>query len=490
MSKQRAEHTIRLIGLLLLAFLSVTTSNAATFTKMWDEDTYCILKMKGTIEQGDYEKLLDLIVTPDIQKKNPSTPKEDLVGSGFSKIDPRGHNGDFRNRRLCLNSSGGSFSEALKIASIVAKGLGTVVKKNRQCLSACALIFMAGKHNTGEDGYMALDRHIHGRALLGFHAPSLDLNIDFLIPELINAAYAVALSNSSAILANRKLLELRDSLLIEVLGTPPKDMFYIDTPGKAAKWKIDVFGIPIPKRISQQHIALVCAAANLWEGENSLGAAISLNTNEIGSSDAKGGLKRIGNVVTGTRVRYPTEGEGTCSVSIDLTKVNKSMQIFGELGVIKLNDERRFMELRPIYFYWHNAKFYDIIKSRYSSKAGKLTLHSSGICRKIKNQKITFQQNCSMTNVIDLFGVKYIEYTWKNNKHAHVIETVDSIKFEKSKVSRASTISESLQKLFPERGSPKEEYGDCLSLPGKLNFFCYEQKSSETEIDPKKISLN
>ncbi|SNY90536.1 hypothetical protein SAMN04515647_0704 [Cohaesibacter sp. ES.047] len=498
MLKQKTRHTIRLIGFLLFAFSSVTAASAATFTKMWDEDTKCILKMEGEIKEGDYQKLLNLIVTPDVRKEDPSKPKETFIWSGFSKVDPRGYDGDYKHRRLCLNSPGGSFAEALKIAKIVDEGLGTVVEKHHRCLSACALVFMSGKHATGEEDFKTIDRHIHAKASLGFHAPSLDLGFENLpiktVPkELVNASYSTALTNSSDILKNRALLNLRDSLFITVLETSPQEMFYIDTPGKAAMWQIDVYGIPIPKRISQQNVALACDAAAAYLQDRSLGKIkpdwpYQLT---VGASSAKGGVKKLRNTITGIREGYDEEASSTCEVSINLSNVNKSKGLFEKLGSLKVNNEKNFFyKIRPFQFYRRSARFSDILKSQYSPEIGKIEIRSKGICRKVNNRKITLQINCSMTKVIDLYGIQYIEYTWAKNKHARVVKTANSIKLNKKKSSIRWSVSPDFLKTFPDSDAAIKEHGECLSMPGRLNFFCYEQKSPETEIRPQKISLN
>ena len=72
-----------------------------------------------------------------------------------------------------LNSLGGSFSEALKIAALLQDNLaGTIVEGGASCLSACAVAFLGGSAQ-GEEGDTTPSRSIAVNAQLAFHAPDL-----------------------------------------------------------------------------------------------------------------------------------------------------------------------------------------------------------------------------------------------------------------------------------------------------------------------------
>lgn len=74
---------------------------------------------------------------------------------------------------LTLDSPGGNYNTALKIVKIMDEfSTPTIVENGNQCLSACALIFMAG--TMSEEGAYA-HRTIDEGGTVGFHRPYLDL---------------------------------------------------------------------------------------------------------------------------------------------------------------------------------------------------------------------------------------------------------------------------------------------------------------------------
>ncbi|MEC9343042.1 MAG: PAN domain-containing protein, partial [Pseudomonadota bacterium] len=73
---------------------------------------------------------------------------------------------------LSLDSPGGNFATALRIIEEMGSFTPTVVESGNRCLSACALVFMAGMYN--EDGAYAF-RVMQAGAKVGFHRPYLDL---------------------------------------------------------------------------------------------------------------------------------------------------------------------------------------------------------------------------------------------------------------------------------------------------------------------------
>lgn len=73
-----------------------------------------------------------------------------------------------QNAALFLSSEGGQVREAMTIGYTVRKfGIITVIAKNSKCLSACALIFMAGWDKLNGEPY----RVKHPRGKLGLHHP-------------------------------------------------------------------------------------------------------------------------------------------------------------------------------------------------------------------------------------------------------------------------------------------------------------------------------
>ena len=205
------------------------------------------MSLKGEIEVGDGDKFASIL------KKN-----DDQI---FKET-------------LCLNSPGGNYTEALHIIRAILDRGGvfrTLVDKDSECLSACALIFLAGFRHLG-DGAIVPNRVVSISAKLGFHAPYL------------SAAGAVG-SNSVAALLYREgveeaigeLLSLTAedsqretlfprSLLAEALKRlEPNDFFYIDIVDKAGRWDIDIVGHAMPSTLTLKMVRMACSNREAWK---------------------------------------------------------------------------------------------------------------------------------------------------------------------------------------------------------------------------------
>ena len=82
--------------------------------------------------------------------------------------------------------------------------------ENAKCLSACALVFMAGT-DTG-DYFRVTNRVLHPRGKLGFHAPSLNFGNSVEVPGsglLLNQTYASALHSIA------QVVDLMEELVFE-----------------------------------------------------------------------------------------------------------------------------------------------------------------------------------------------------------------------------------------------------------------------------------
>ncbi len=129
----------------VLLFLALhATARAAEFRYVGAVDNVPQCEMTGLIEEGDEDKF------------------SRLYAEHFSC-------------RLSLDSPGGNYGTALKIIEQMESYTPTIVQSGRRCLSACALIFMAGMGN--EDAAYA-NRVMEPGATIGFHRPYLDLGED------------------------------------------------------------------------------------------------------------------------------------------------------------------------------------------------------------------------------------------------------------------------------------------------------------------------
>lgn len=177
-----------------------------------DERIICNLILEGLVQIGDLDKLKNAV------------------------------NSD-QYPRLCLNSPGGSYKEALRIAKfLMDESIGTAVMEKDVCASACAIIFMAGS----APWKGRLNRFMHPSSILAFHAPYL--------PGTLGRHHMrgdIAVAFQAGIRAINRLIRLAEGtvpnffpndLLRAMLDKGPNETYAIDTVGKAIRYRIHLFG--------------------------------------------------------------------------------------------------------------------------------------------------------------------------------------------------------------------------------------------------------
>ena len=169
----------------------------------------------GAIEQGDAAKLAKLVDDHDL-------------ASGFEDYTVR------------LNSPGGLVFEGIKIGRIIRGArLETLVYRNDQCASACALAFLGGtrRYATGT----GVGRRMEFGAALGFHGFRSSTDSVRLESETLSGSRVVA----GLILeyaAEMKSVDL--GWLAQTLNVPPAEMLYVRSPVDIAAMSINVEGLP------------------------------------------------------------------------------------------------------------------------------------------------------------------------------------------------------------------------------------------------------
>ena len=235
-------------ALLMMAW----SAPAANIThEAWRGDTSNLsrltLFLSGPIEPGDSKKIADIIEQ-----------------SGFDAFD------DWHDRVIVLDSEGGSLTEAIELMKLFREqNVATYVPANGKCLSACSLAFMAG---TDSGAYFRVrNRVLHPTGKLGFHAPSLGLSSDALIPATeLNTSYAAALEVVSGIVDMMAEIEIEESLLSTLLSTPPDQFYFVETVDDANRWKISL-DIADPANVGKQDIARMCTNFENWlRGDSTL----------------------------------------------------------------------------------------------------------------------------------------------------------------------------------------------------------------------------
>lgn len=251
----------------LLFFTTAQIATAATFSlsppnsettelQSVDPSLACNLSLTGEIQAGDADQIIARLT------KALATWSDE---------------GQYGHSVLCLNSAGGSLSEAMKIVDFMRDNyIATRLESAARCESACAMIFMAGSFFIHEGGAYKW-RVMHPTARLGFHAPSL------LVPDrqytagTVSKSYRLALETIALTLSNlvqNRGLEdgqqVKPSLLAEMLRTPSDDMMYIDTVDKAGRWGITVGPIATEgKTMGEMEFRRACANELSWNADES-----------------------------------------------------------------------------------------------------------------------------------------------------------------------------------------------------------------------------
>ena len=224
------EAMVALIGLLYL--VSCNGAQGAAIDRINSE--VCKARLSGEINEGDFERLKTAL--PEV-----------------------------RGGTLCLDSPGGSYEEALRVAEFVHEnGIATLIDQGQHCYSACALIFMAG--TAFHENSIVIDRRLHILGTLGFHAPYLAKDKKRYDQVSLDVAYRtgmVALGKLLDIARNSAVADRNNvfpvALLAEALKRGPLEAFEVDTVRKAIEYKIDLDGVPELTKLTQEKVCTACS---------------------------------------------------------------------------------------------------------------------------------------------------------------------------------------------------------------------------------------
>jgi hypothetical protein len=206
-------------------------------------DPDCGIMIEGDIRSGDVAAL--------------KAAREKVIADG----------GD---RRVCLNSQGGSWSEGIALAKRMREAPHpTTIKSGHVCYSACAIAFMGGTE-MGANVSSFPDRKLHVRGKLGFHAPYITVpereGYDRRTVEgqyrqaTTDIADLVDLAQSRHGLGGAYIIE--PFLITQGLRRGPSELFMVDNVRIASLAEIEIYGAKAPPLDDRAYIN---ACLNLFE---------------------------------------------------------------------------------------------------------------------------------------------------------------------------------------------------------------------------------
>lgn len=300
---------------ILALFVPSINANSAEFSK--GRHSYCAMHLDGQIEKGDLEKY-----------KIAAKKYHVFTALGTTKYDT-----------ICLNSNGGSLSEALLISKYSLKHvIGTVVAEDEACLSACALIFMTGRH-VGE-GEAGLNRKLHFKGTLGLHRPSIvldrskkynlnsvELAFDTAIDSVIEF---IKIGNIPKPWSEKPIIPA--DLLKKAFERKGNNFYYIDDINKIGRWDIEVIGIEEKKypKFSKEQAWNVCENTLTWQS--------NLNKIYLSYRDARSNwFDRVRLESTNNnKVTYWTWGSQNQRCRVQMNLESKRIGVCGEHGDVSV----------------------------------------------------------------------------------------------------------------------------------------------------------
>lgn len=268
---------IRSLVVTLTSLWIAAAADAASFRLGGDESLGCRMTIEGTIERGDAAQfrtmLADFI---------------NSIGPASRDSDHSSWRWDYEDRfqgniRICLDSPGGSLTEAIEMADTLAFGyrvrsdiesrtsdiareviweIGTAIPAGARCESACAILFMAGGYFSAlgtSNNLRDPNRILHVDGMLGFHAPGLDLPPGgSYSAEQVGLSFAFAISAVGLVVERLGRYNIPPSLFQRWVSTSPDDMYFIETVEQAASWFITLAGAPVINDPSLGNLVQVC----------------------------------------------------------------------------------------------------------------------------------------------------------------------------------------------------------------------------------------
>lgn len=245
-------------ALFLSLCLASTSAEAAVLeTTVTPEmaEVGCTARLTGVIENGDLDRIRPFLDSSLVAHIDSPPPDHPLIYRNFTPSADYGPMAFF-SHRLCLNSPGGSLSEAMRIVEYFRlqstdgaeggpAGIQTAVARGDRCESACSFVFFAGRfvRFSGNANYEGRSNHLlHPLGHLGLHAPFLPFADQRYSKAEVEQIWQIGMDATALIsrqIANGNLF-MSKGLFSELMTYLPDEMLVVETVGQAVKWDINV----------------------------------------------------------------------------------------------------------------------------------------------------------------------------------------------------------------------------------------------------------
>jgi hypothetical protein len=173
-----------------------------------------------------------------------------------------------RDVKVMFNSRGGSFAEAIKIASFLnEERIPSEIGSGAACYSACAIAFLGGSDH-GPEGSMTISRKLHPNGRLGFHAPYLEVRDESYRKEVVEAAYQLAITNVAELVKLSRTIGIDAKVLPLLLEKGNKEFYEIDRVDRAGMFKVEIASDIKLSRFSARMLFNYCRNGYAWGSNN------------------------------------------------------------------------------------------------------------------------------------------------------------------------------------------------------------------------------
>jgi hypothetical protein len=237
--------TVRTVRIVLLHLFFIATAPATAAQIRVVDTSECTIELDGEISPEDIAKF------------------KTAVGE-IGEINTINSSDDRFSATLCLNSPGGSFNSAIEIINLFPLNLRTMIRSGHECLSACALVFLAGRMYKGlpakreqEDFGDVPDRWLSIKGKLGFHAPYSPADGPG------EKAYFAGVRAVAKLVAKTAEQEgarfFPPDLLAQALSVGPSEFFEVEWVHQAIHWNIRLADLKIEEEaLTNCNIARAC----------------------------------------------------------------------------------------------------------------------------------------------------------------------------------------------------------------------------------------